>query len=96
MSGLLERIVLQGSRAEAPAIRSAARMRWVAPLEMTPFEPSLEPSPEPSPERAGLESEDEPAAFVELSPAVASSSPALEAGELELVLPGGVRLRWKP
>ena len=43
------------------------------------------------------ESKDEPASFVELSPTpVVSSSPALDAGELELVLPGGVRLRWKP
>ena len=37
-----------------------------------------------------------PAAFVELPPPVAPRSTALEAGELELVLPGDVRLRWKP
>ena len=40
-------------------------------------------------------SEVEPASFVELVPPVASSSTSLSAGELELVLPGGVRLRWK-
>ena len=42
------------------------------------------------------EPEGEPAAFVELSPAVRASSPPLDTGELELELPGGVRLRWKP
>jgi hypothetical protein len=41
-------------------------------------------------------SEAETAAFVELSPPVVPRSAALEAGELELVLPGGVSLRWKP
>ena len=38
---------------------------------------------------------EQPAAFVELSPRVAPSSSTLEAGEFELVLPGGVRLRWR-
>ncbi len=41
------------------------------------------------------ESEEPLAAFVELSPRVAASSSTLEAGEFELVLPGGVRLRWR-
>ena len=35
-------------------------------------------------------------AFVELSRAVPSSAENLDAGEYELELPGGVRLRWKP
>jgi len=41
-------------------------------------------------------SEAETTGFVELSPAVQPSSSSLEAGEMELVLPGGARLRWKP
>ncbi len=41
-------------------------------------------------------SEGEKADFVELPPPVQPSSASLEAGEMELVLPGGVRLRWKP
>ena len=41
-------------------------------------------------------SEGEKAAFVEFPPPVATSVVSLEAGEMELVLPGGVRLRWKP
>ena len=41
-------------------------------------------------------SEGKKPAFVELSPPVPPSWPILEAGELELELPGGVRLRWKP
>ena len=40
--------------------------------------------------------EGEKASFVEYSPPVQSSLASLEAGEMELVLPGGVRLRWKP
>jgi len=35
-------------------------------------------------------------AFVELPPPIQPSSVRLEAGEMELVLPGDVRLRWKP
>lgn len=42
------------------------------------------------------ESEGEQATFVELPSPVFPSSSALETGEFELVLPGGVRLRWKP
>ena len=38
----------------------------------------------------------ESSAFVEWSRPVSSSDGNLEAGEFELVLPGGVRLRWKP
>jgi hypothetical protein len=41
-------------------------------------------------------SEGEKADFVELPPPVQPSSASLEAGEMELVLPGGVQLRWKP
>ena len=41
-------------------------------------------------------SEGEKAGFVELPPPVHPSSASLEAGEMELALPGGVRLRWKP
>jgi hypothetical protein len=41
-------------------------------------------------------SEGEKPAFVELSPRAQPSSVSLEAGEMELVLPGGVCLRWKP
>jgi hypothetical protein len=41
-------------------------------------------------------SEGEKADFVEVSPPVEPSPAFLEAGEMELVLPGGVRLRWKP
>jgi len=41
------------------------------------------------------ESECAEAAFVELTPRVSSSLQTLEGGEFELVLPGGVRLRWK-
>jgi hypothetical protein len=41
-------------------------------------------------------SEGEKAAFVEISPPVQPSFTSLEAGEMELVLPGGVCLRWKP
>ena len=41
-------------------------------------------------------SEGEKAGFVEFSPPVRPSFASLEAGEMELVLPGGVRLRWKP
>ena len=41
-------------------------------------------------------SEGEKADFVEVSPPVEPGSAFLEAGEMELVLPGGVRLRWKP
>ena len=37
-----------------------------------------------------------PSAFVEVSRPVPSGDGNLEAGEFELVLPGGVRLRWKP
>ena len=40
--------------------------------------------------------EGEKAGFVELPAPVQPSSTSLEAGEMELVLPGGVRLRWKP
>ncbi len=40
--------------------------------------------------------EGEKAGFVELPPPVQPSSASLEAGEMELMLPGGVRLRWKP
>ncbi len=40
--------------------------------------------------------DEQPAAFVELSRRVAPSSSTLDAGEYELELPGGVRLRWKP
>jgi len=40
--------------------------------------------------------EGEKAGFVELPPPVQPSAAFLEAGEMELVLPGGVRLRWKP
>ena len=40
--------------------------------------------------------EGEKADFVELPPPVQPSSVPLEAGEMVLVLPGGVRLRWKP
>jgi len=42
------------------------------------------------------ESEGDPAAFVELPLPELPSSLTLEAGEFELVLPGTVRLRWKP
>ena len=42
------------------------------------------------------ESEGEEAAFIELTPRVSPSLRTLEAGEFELALPGGVRLRWKP
>ena len=42
------------------------------------------------------ESDGEEAAFVELTPRVSPRLLTLEAGEFELVLPGGVRLRWKP
>lgn len=42
------------------------------------------------------EPEGEKSAFVEFAPPVRPSSAFLEAGEMELVLPGGVRLRWKP
>jgi hypothetical protein len=41
-------------------------------------------------------SEGEKAAFIEVPPPVQPSSAFLEAGEMELVLPGGVCLRWKP
>ena len=41
-------------------------------------------------------SEGEKADFVELSPPGQPRPAFLEAGEMELVLPGGVRLRWKP
>lgn len=41
-------------------------------------------------------SEAQKPAFVELSPRAQPSSVPLEAGEMELVLPGSVRLRWKP
>ncbi len=41
------------------------------------------------------ESGSDEAAFVELTPRVSSSLQTLEGGEFELVLPGGVRLRWK-
>ena len=40
--------------------------------------------------------EGETAAFVEFPPPAQPSSPLLQAGEMELVLPGGVRLHWKP
>ena len=40
--------------------------------------------------------EGEAVAFVELPPPVQPSPTSLEAGEMELVLPGGVHLRWKP
>lgn len=42
------------------------------------------------------ESDGEAAAFVEISAPAVPRSTGLEAGELELVLPGGVCLRWKP
>ena len=41
------------------------------------------------------ESGGESASFVEWSSPVSPSSSTLEAGEFELALPGGVRLRWK-
>lgn len=39
---------------------------------------------------------EQPAAFVELPQEVSNRSGELARGELELVLPGGVLLRWRP
>jgi len=42
------------------------------------------------------QSQPEGGAFVELPPPLPTSSPGLAQGELELSLPGGVHLRWRP